>query len=473
MPTLEHPTSGTTSTFVEQVRLLSSVFVKDKVPLKAKYYPHVTFLAGTALLLAPLCLVLLLSRSSFDYEVDQQLAAIDTRIDPEFGKKIDAAINDTESDTADVALAANDRKPVEKLAKPSFTSTTSTPQAAPALVVPEPSSSNTRVAMRNRYDGEADSLLNIPERHIQPRRMTDTDAVLDMASLDMSNTEKANSDIFPEPHLEVVPIPSGTSSLGGLTKPLEEFIEPIIVAPSHFGATGHLSMTHGGNGAMAGTAIPAIATVSKFHAGDKESSAEPSNVARMEVTDAADNPVVVASIDGDAKRAESPESSSNRTPRSRAAKAKADDEEKKIQEQIAVSSPAANTNRMLKDGTFGEAPPEVIEDIILQQPLEVRPVERMENVVAVTKAKGWPVALVRSDLPDDEWWVQQMVGIRGNAFAARVNFGNEHSISGSVYHLVFVFLDSPDEVRRFRIAKQFKKLPEGIRHTREFTFVRR
>lgn len=138
-----------------------------------------------------------------------------------------------------------------------------------------------------------------------------------------------------------------------------------------------------------------------------------------------------------------------------------------------MSSSAVDTSRMLKDGTFGEAPPEMMEDIILQQPLESRPVERMENVVAVTKAKGWPVALVRSDLPDDEWWVQQMVGIRGNAFAARVNFGNEHSISGSVYHLVFVFLDSPDEVRRFRIAKQFKKLPEGIRHTREFTFVRR
>ncbi len=425
--------------------------------MKAKYYPHVTFLAGTALLLGPLCLVLLLSRSSLDYEVDQQLAAINTRIDPEIGKEIAAVINDTASITADAALAANDRKPSEQPAKPNFTSTATTPQTAPAPVVPEPSSSNTRVAMRNRNGGEADSLLNIPEGHIQPRRMTDTDAVLDMASLDVadidrSNTEEASSDMFPEPRLEVVPIPSGTSSLAGLTKPVEDFIEPIITAPSHFGATGHLSMTHGGNGAMAGTAIPAIATVPKLQADEDDSSADSGAVGRMENTDAANKPVVVASIDSDSKRAESPESSSKRTPRSRAAKAKADEEEKKIQEQIAMSSSAADTSRMMKDGTFGEAPPEVMENIILQQPLESRPVERMENVVAVTKAKGWPVALVRSDLPDDEWWVQQMVGIRGNAFAARVNFGNEHSISGSVYHLVFVFLDSPDEVRRFRIA---------------------
>lgn len=124
------------------------------------------------------------------------------------------------------------------------------------------------------------------------------------------------------------------------------------------------------------------------------------------------------------------------------------------------------------DDGFGTNAATVLEDVILQQPLENRPVGRVENVVAVTRAKGWPIALVRSDLPDDFWWVQQMVGIRGNAFAARANFGNEESIPGSVYHMVIVFLDSPDEVLRFRIAKRFTDLPEGCRHSREFTFVR-
>ena len=120
------------------------------------------------------------------------------------------------------------------------------------------------------------------------------------------------------------------------------------------------------------------------------------------------------------------------------------------------------------DDGFGTNAATVLEDVILQQPLENRPVGRVENVVAVTRAKGWPIALVRSDLPDDFWWVQQMVGIRGNAFAARANFGNEESIPGSVYHMVIVFLDSPDEVLRFRIAKRFTDLPEGCRHSREF-----
>lgn len=122
---------------------------------------------------------------------------------------------------------------------------------------------------------------------------------------------------------------------------------------------------------------------------------------------------------------------------------------------------------------FASSAKHTIVDVVLQQPLEIRKVKRVENVVAQTNTPGWPIALVKSDLPDDHWWVQQMVGIRGNSFAARVNFGNENSIPGSVYHMVFVFLDSADEVRRFRIAKRFKELPDGTRRSRKFTFTRR
>jgi len=114
----------------------------------------------------------------------------------------------------------------------------------------------------------------------------------------------------------------------------------------------------------------------------------------------------------------------------------------------------------------------LLEDVALQTPTAGTAVGRIENVVAMTRAKGWPIALIKSDLPDDVWWVQQVVGIQGNAFAARVNFGNEYSIQGTLYHMVFVFLDSPDEVRRFRIAKQFKEIPAGIRRSKEFDFIR-
>lgn len=114
----------------------------------------------------------------------------------------------------------------------------------------------------------------------------------------------------------------------------------------------------------------------------------------------------------------------------------------------------------------------LMEEVVIQTPVESKLVSRVENVVALTRARGWPIALIRSDLPDDVWWVQQVVGIQGNSFAARVNFGNEYTLSGSAFSMVIVFLDSPDEVRRFRIAKQFKDIPEGVRHSREFHYIR-
>ena len=114
----------------------------------------------------------------------------------------------------------------------------------------------------------------------------------------------------------------------------------------------------------------------------------------------------------------------------------------------------------------------LLEEVVIQTPVESALVGRVENVVAMTRAGGWPIALIRSDLPDDVWWVQQVVGIQGNSFAARVNFGNEFTLSGSAFSMVIVFLDSPDEVRRFRIAKQFKDIPEGVRHSREFHYIR-
>lgn len=128
---------------------------------------------------------------------------------------------------------------------------------------------------------------------------------------------------------------------------------------------------------------------------------------------------------------------------------------------------------VLDEDPFSSEPKTPIVDVIIQHPLERRPVNKVENLVAATQQPGWPIALVRSDLPDDVWWVQQMVGIRHRSFASRVNFGNDSSLPGSVYHLVIVFLDSADEARRFRIAKQFKELPEGLRRSREYTFVRK
>jgi hypothetical protein len=154
-------------------------------------------------------------------------------------------------------------------------------------------------------------------------------------------------------------------------------------------------------------------------------------------------------------------------------KTKAEESEKAVDDGVPMTAGQGDGAPLpMVTGAETEDVAVVIEDVAIQSPLENRVVNRVEDVVAMTGAKGWPVALIKSDLPDDVWWVQHMVGIQGNSFSARVNFGNEHSIAGTQYHLVFVFLDSADEVRRFRIAKQFEEIPKGVRRSREFLYIR-
>ncbi len=450
---LDYAPGNSDSTFVERQQTYSSVCVKETVPLKAKYYPHITILGAATLLAGPLCLVLLLPYLQSDVGFDEDIPIVDTMLDT--GMDNETALSPT------IALAATtDVAPAAQIppsnSAPSEIADSGFHKTAEPGKFQDQASPGTRVAMLPKDSDPAPAMLEPRMDGSTAVTINDADAVLEMAVLDDGMHDERQPT-----GLEVVPIPSDVSEMAGLRKPVVEFIEPIYVAPTHYDATGHLALTHGGTGAMGGTAIPPVATVRKSQpdANAKES------ISRESAALATN------------KDSGKPEYASSRA-KSRAARAQmttvdASAEEKKVSGQIAMSSVPMVSSRMLIDGTFGEKPPEILEDVILQQPLESRPVGRMENVVAVTQAKGWPIALVKSDLPDDEWWVQQMVGIRGNAFSARVNFGNENSISGSVYHLVFVFLDSPDEVRRFRIAKQFKTLPEGVRHTREFTFIRK
>ncbi len=176
-----------------------------------------------------------------------------------------------------------------------------------------------------------------------------------------------------------------------------------------------------------------------------------------------------------------PRKSSRKKPTSRTRSRMREDDEASDEQEAAATKESATA--MTPAGTllpgddqedpFASQPRNPIVDVVIQQPFERRPVNKVENLVAMTQQPGWPIALVRSDIPDDVWWVQQMVGIHHRSFTSRVNFGNDSSLPGSVYKLVIVFLDSADEARRFRIAKQFKEIHEGLRRTREYIFVRK
>lgn len=383
--------------------------------LKAKYYPHVTVCGAAMLFVAPLCFVLLLPylRGPADFE------------DAAFADSvIDAAIAD--EDSVFVAAAEEPAGSVDFGHVPDVT---------PAAEPPSPVEAPTRMAMRPTDNSLA------PAEYTHPTPVAPIDdaaAVIDMASIasSPSATESAvpiprqmKSQLPEPPAMDAIASEPATevASVASAKSNAEEFVEPKVDAKTYFDATSHLAMRDGGLGSGGtGTSMNGNTRVAtNDRVADRRSSAKMTQADQRKLA-------------SDAR-----------------------------------SAGGLMADVIPKEGTFGESPVAIEEEVILQQPLESRMVSRMENVVAVTRAQGWPVALVKSDLPDDQWWVQQMVGIRGNAFAARVNFGNERSIRGSVYHLVFVFLDSPDEVRRFRIAKQFKELPEGVRRSRQYTFTRK
>ncbi|MCR9197178.1 MAG: hypothetical protein NXI04_00905 [Planctomycetaceae bacterium] len=379
--------------------------------MKAKYYPHLTVAGAVLLTAAPLCFVLSLNGASSTGELEALIAQTE-------GDQTHKQTSAGQGERATRVEPLSFEPSAPSLVSASPEKSASTPSSSPVIADITRASHEPRVAMSQDRPVRAAPVD-------PPPPMSDAAAVMDMALLSDPDEGRLDEPIpsVPVPDEEGAPgVASEEPTAGSLhvTHPTSPVVKTLVDAGSHFGATAHLAM--------------------------RESFRDPGRDSRQHqrmTSDAMDGSLSLSEPDG-------------------------------RMTGLASDTPMMGGNVVLPEPEGFDRPVEAArEDVILQQPLESRPVSRVENIVAVTKAKGWPVALVRSDLPDDHWWVQQMVGIRGNAFAARANFGNENSIRGSVYHLVFVFLDSPEEVRRFRIAKQFKDLPEGIRRSREFTFTRR
>lgn len=100
-------------------------------------------------------------------------------------------------------------------------------------------------------------------------------------------------------------------------------------------------------------------------------------------------------------------------------------------------------------------------------------VRHWEEFVATTSVPGWPVVMVRSETEGDHWWVQQLVARRGNVIAAKVSFGNEETIAGHRFDVVVLLLESSAESVRFRTARKFKELPDGVKRSVVYRYVRR
>ena len=379
--------------------------------MKRKYYPIVTVIVGTLLTVVPL---LLLSLSLNRSTPDSDIASVES-CDDNLHSLV--AVQPTAS-KAPVA-ASTEIKVTAVFADRSMTPAaplTAEPLAAPAR--PEPRQLSTRLP---------EVSVAIPS---VPPPGNDVPEPTDAVMSDLSEIPLA-----PEP------VPAKFPQTGPVVADMGmiELPKRPDAGASYYQATGHLALR----------TQPQVADPLASHIKSPAPSTEPQRVA-----DAVD----VASEKSRKSKSKSSKSEGKKSPEAVSDLVNSDPE-----------SPIDVPRTFIKAKAAAD---ELIEEVVIQTPVESALVGRVENVVAMTRAKGWPIALIRSDLPDDVWWVQQVIGIQGNSFAARVNFGNEYSVSGSAFSMVIVFLDSPDEVRRFRIAKQFKDIPEGVRHSREFHYIR-
>ncbi|MCA9050885.1 MAG: hypothetical protein KDA89_19240 [Planctomycetaceae bacterium] len=429
--------------------------------MNPRYYPHVTVLSGVLLLLLPFAAVFLANTPSTDsFDEDDVAAIVSSKLHPERSGKSAQIKNVHRSSPApsvtvppDQIVAAHDqsRLQAEFSVSNSFSEANSTvvdsrDETAPMNVVADASS------LRADRSGAAMSGQLPPVPRVAmldggPAIVSDS-----FGGFGPPDELPPATGPFPESPPPDRPVILGTpleAPPDAKASPADESAIPESVPvptglPSPFAATGQMAVP---SAALGGTGSG--------------------------VTSSKNSPSTSSGTSSDAarRRKKSSSSSDPRVPEPTVSASSP------LPDPAGSNSAAPATPGALPSWVTGRSPVDVtpqtaVEDVILQHPLENSRVMQKENLVAVTNAAGWPVILVKSGIPGDDWWVQQMVGIRGNAFAAKVSFGNEESVPGITYRLVVVFLDSADEMRRFRISRQFKTLPEGLRRSREFTFVR-
>lgn len=88
-------------------------------------------------------------------------------------------------------------------------------------------------------------------------------------------------------------------------------------------------------------------------------------------------------------------------------------------------------------------------------------VGRVQLVSGRLKSRGRPVVLVRSDLPDEPWWVQgQPTPIGKDGFSAKAIFGNSKSPRNARFRVVTILVDPGTASTEYRTGQILRELPD-------------
>lgn len=88
-------------------------------------------------------------------------------------------------------------------------------------------------------------------------------------------------------------------------------------------------------------------------------------------------------------------------------------------------------------------------------------VGRVQEVEGNVNAPGMPIVFIKSGLPTEPWWVQNLPTPTGpKQFKVRLLFGNEKSAPGSQFHVVTVLMPKGAKLQDYKVGTQHHSLPE-------------
>lgn len=109
----------------------------------------------------------------------------------------------------------------------------------------------------------------------------------------------------------------------------------------------------------------------------------------------------------------------------------------------------------------------------LVRPRQDSTVAPQSEVTGKVLTRGWPIVLVRADLPECLWWAQEWAEPTSATgyFKAKVRFGNDKSKDGSRFRVVVVIAKSEEDARRYKPGASFKRIPEDLPKSTETVVV--
>lgn len=99
-------------------------------------------------------------------------------------------------------------------------------------------------------------------------------------------------------------------------------------------------------------------------------------------------------------------------------------------------------------------------------------VKTVTEVSGKMTSEGWPVVIVRSDLPNDQWWTQGQAKFgEGGSFTSTARFGNEKTQNGRGFLVAILTFPSAKAAEAFAPGTALETLPVGIPVSKEVAVI--